>query len=288
VALPQGAWLVEYGHVDRHPAAGFAAGTDGVRGTPFCFAVIARGAAAMLIDAGFSAPFHQRRLSEKYGGGRWIAPARAVARIGIPAAAVTTIVLTHKHFDHAGAVADFGRAEVVLHRTEFERHVRALKDTERFAPELRATDPDLLETLVRGRLRLLDGPAAVGAVRVQPAVDTHTPGSQYAVLDTEEGPLVFPGDNVSVYENVEGDTRRRPPVPLGSLTGPVRNWLALARELTAIVDGDTRRIIPFHDDAVWRRYPTVAFPDRLRVAALTPATPLPSAPPVPAPRPLGG
>ncbi|HEY6493339.1 MAG TPA: MBL fold metallo-hydrolase [Trebonia sp.] len=269
---------MEYGHVARHPAAGFEAGATGAGGTPFCFAVIVAGGTATLIDAGFSAPFHQRRLSDKHGGGRWIAPAAAVARIGIGVEAVRTIVLTHKHFDHAGAVADFPRAEVVLQRAELERHRRALGDSARFAAELRATDPDLLETLARCRLRLLDGPAAVGPVCVRPAADTHTPGSQYAVLDTEEGPLVFPGDNVSVYRNVEGNGRQPPPVPIGSLTGPVRNWLALARELTDLVVGDTRRIIPFHDDAAWLRYPTVTFPDGLRTAALTAPTPLPSVP----------
>jgi N-acyl homoserine lactone hydrolase len=267
---------VEYGHVARHPAAGFLSGAVGVGGTPFCFAVIASHDTVMLVDAGFSAPFHQRRLSGKHGGGQWITPVRAVARLGIPADTVETIVLTHKHFDHAGAVADFPRAEVVLQRTEVERHQRAVTDPARFASELRATDPDLLETLARCRVHLVDGPGTAGPVRLHPAADTHTPGSQYAVLDTAEGPLVFAGDNVSVYRNVEGDGPRQPPVPVGSLTGPVRNWLALARELTAAVGGDTRRVIPFHDDAVWLRYPTMTFPDMLRVAALTSATPLPA------------
>jgi N-acyl homoserine lactone hydrolase len=266
---------VEYGHVARHPAAGFLSGAAGAGGTPFCFAVIASHDTVTLIDAGFSAPFHQRRLSEKHGGGRWITPVRAVARLGIPAGAVATIVLTHKHFDHAGAVADFPRAEVVLQRAEVERHRQAMTDPERFAPELRATDPDLLETLKRCRVRLVDGAGAAGPVRLHPAPDTHTPGSQYAVLDTADGPLVFAGDNVSVYRNIEGDGQRQPPVPIGSLTGPVQNWLTLAAELTAAAGGDTRRVIPFHDDAVWSRYPAVAFPDKLRVAALTPATPLP-------------
>jgi glyoxylase-like metal-dependent hydrolase (beta-lactamase superfamily II) len=273
---PEGAWLVEYGHVARHPAAGFLSGAAGVSGTPFCFAVIAAHGAVTLVDAGFSASFHQRRLAGKHGGGRWISPVGAVARLGLAPDAVGTIALTHKHFDHAGAVADFPGAVVVLQRAELDRHRRAVADPERFAAELKATDPDLLETLARCRVRLVDGPGAAGPVRLHPAADTHTPGSQYAVLDTADGPLVFPGDNVSVYQNLEGDGVREPPLPIGSLTGPVRNWLALAGELTAAAGGDTRRVIPFHDDAAWLRYPTLTFPDGLRVAALTAATPLPS------------
>jgi N-acyl homoserine lactone hydrolase len=273
---PEGAWLVEYGHVARHPAAGFLAGAAGAGGTPFCFAVIASGGTVTLVDAGFSAPFHQRRLAAKHGGGQWISPAGAVARLGFEADEVGAIALTHKHFDHAGAVADFPGAEVVLQRAELDRHRQALTDPARYAAELKATDPDLLETLARGRVRLVDGPGTAGPLRLRPAADTHTPGSQYAVLDTADGPLVFPGDNVSVYQNLEGDGVRPPPLPIGSLTGPVPNWLALAGELTAAAGGDTRRVIPFHDDAAWLRYPTLTFPDTLRVAALTAATPLPA------------
>ncbi len=280
-ALGPSAWLVEYGHVSAHPAAGFVAGATGTRGVPFCFAAIADGsvadgAAVTLVDVGFSAPFHQQRLSAKHGGGRWISPVAALARIGLPAGAVTQVVLTHKHFDHAGAVAEFPAAEVVVQRAELDRHQAALREPERLAAELRATDPDVLEVLGRCRLRLADGAVTAGSLAVVPAFDTHTAGSQYAVLDTPDGPLVFPGDNVSAYENLEGSPGRPGPVPIGSLTGPAANWLALADELVAAAGGDTTRIIPFHDDEAWRRYPGHAFADELRVAELTPATPLPT------------
>jgi N-acyl homoserine lactone hydrolase len=270
------AWLVEYGHVDAHPVSGFVADATGIRGTPFCFAAVKDGTAITLVDVGFSAPFHQQRLSAKYGGGRWVTPVAALARIGIPAAEVKRIVLTHKHFDHAAAVGEFPGAEVVLQQAEIERHEAALREPERLAAELRATDPDLLEVLGRCRLRLVSSAATAGPLTVVPALDTHTAGSQYAVLSTPDGPLVFAGDNVSAYENVEGGAGRKGPIPVGSLNGPVANWMALAGELVAKVAGDTSRIIPFHDDEAWRRYPTIAFPDGLRVAALTPATPLPT------------
>jgi N-acyl homoserine lactone hydrolase len=266
------AWLVEYGHVDAHPVSGFVADAAGTRGTPFCFAAVSDGTAITLVDVGFSAPFHQQRLSAKYGGGRWATPVAALARIGIPAAEVQQIVLTHKHFDHAAAVAEFPGAEVVLQQAELERHKSALREPERLAAELRATDPDLIEVLGRSRLRLVPGATAAGPLAVAPALDTHTAGSQYAVLSTPDGPLVFAGDNVSAYENVEGTAGREGPIPVGSLNGPVANWMALAGDLVATVAGDTSRIIPFHDDEVWQRYPTIAFPDGLRVAALTSAT----------------
>lgn len=271
-------WLVEYGHVDDHPASLLVAGQPpGLRwSVPFCFAAVLVESSLVLIDVGFSSAYHQDRLGAKYSGAVWCSPVAALARIGLSAASVETVVLTHKHFDHAGALVDFPGARVLVRREELDRHLAAVLAPDEFSPAMfRATDPDLLEVLdaraVAGLLTLVDGPCSVLGIDVLPALDTHTPGSQYAVVPTCDGPLIFPGDNVSSYQNVEGGR-----VPIASLTGSVDRWYSLADELVLAAGGDTRRIVPFHDDLVWRRFPAYQFGDGLRVAALTSDTPLPS------------
>jgi glyoxylase-like metal-dependent hydrolase (beta-lactamase superfamily II) len=274
------AWLVEYGHVRDHPANLLIADRPQaeLRAMPFCFAAIVYGSAVVLVDVGFSSEFHQRRLGGKYRDAVWCPPVDALARLGLDPADVDVIVLTHKHFDHVGALPDFPAARVLLRREEYERHRAAVGDPDRFTPAMfRATDPDLLDVLdtraAAGLLTLVTGgepTEPVPGVWLYPALDTHTPGSQYAVLQTATGPLIFPGDNVSAYENIEGVRE-----PIGSLTGPVPRWHALADELVGVACGDTRRIVPFHDDEVWRRFPSFTFADGLHTAALTPATPLP-------------
>jgi N-acyl homoserine lactone hydrolase len=272
------AWLVEYGHVGSHPASLLIAGRPAgeLWTVPFCFAAVDTGTALVLVDVGFSSAHHRDRLGAKYTGAVWCPPVAALRRLGLNPAGVDAVLVTHKHFDHAGALPDFPAARVFLRREEHDAHRAALARPDEAPPSMfRATDPDVLDVLdaraAAGLLTLVDGDGAtVHGIELRPALDTHTPGSQYAVLPTPDGPLFFPGDNVSCYRNIEGGL-----TPITSLTGPEDRWRAWAGELLAAAGGDTGRIVPFHDDEVWGRFRTHTFADGLRAAALTPGTPLP-------------
>ena len=86
----------------------------------------------ILIDSGLPHPYHDDPVAavraDGFGGWLWrvrTAPANSpiaqLARLGLSPADVTHLVVTHTHFDHAGGLADFPEAALVVQRAERER-----------------------------------------------------------------------------------------------------------------------------------------------------------------------
>ncbi len=87
---------------------------------------------AILVDTGLPGAYHDDPVAairaDGFGGWLWRArasadnlPAAQLAGLGLSPANVTHLVVTHTHFDHAGGLADFPDATLVVHRAEKER-----------------------------------------------------------------------------------------------------------------------------------------------------------------------
>jgi glyoxylase-like metal-dependent hydrolase (beta-lactamase superfamily II) len=188
---------------------------------------------------------------------------------------VDAILLTHNHLDHSGCVPQFPRAHVYVQRRELARYQEALALPKRFEFLLRATDPGLsgaLEardrdrrlTYVNGYLPVSDG------IELRPAFDTHTAGSQFALVDNAaDGRWLFAGDNVYTYQNIEGLTGDGVFEPIGTSTGSQAVWLDTIDDALAWVGRDTSRVVPFHEAELFRRFPSREYPDGLHVAELS-------------------
>lgn len=114
--------------------------------------------------------------------------------IGIDPGDVTTVVLTHLHFDHAGAVDRFPNADVLVSRREYWSH-RLLplgsslhRWSDRVEPTLVRYDDDGIGPFDRSE-RVTDD----GAVQVVPTPG-HTPGHQSVIVRQDDGLLFLAGD----------------------------------------------------------------------------------------------
>src|SRR5262249_55587202 len=110
-------------------------------------------------------------------------------------------------------------------------------------------EPEDIERIAAGRLRLLDGNA-----QVVPGVDAfcvggHSPAQTVLRVEGEQGPIVLASDAVHYYEELELER----PFAIVHDLDEMRAGYAIVRELA----GPGGEIVPGHDPDVMRRYPVL-------------------------------
>ncbi len=207
---------------------------------------ISDGASMVIVDLGFTEPVGTRRGRSFLRG-----IDAGLAQIGIDAASVEHVVVTHFHYDHTGNHALFPNARFHVQEAEMAFV------TGRYAgkPAFRhSVEPDDVAAFVRcnyeGRVRFVDGEAEiVPGVRVH-HVGGHTAGMQIVSVQTARGTAVLTSDASHYYANYEQD---RPFNTLHDLPGTYRAFERI-RELAGTPD----LIVPGHDPLVLERLQPVA------------------------------
>lgn len=164
---------------------------------------------------------------------------------------VDTLILTHLHFDHYANARLFGRARVVVNRTEYLSVL--LPENRRYAPRV-GFPRDTIAWLVDEAWERLE--LVAGEVEVLPGlrvVETggHSPGHQIVTVETSEGRVVIPGDAIYVFENLEQD------IPIGYYHD--LDKVSAAMDLIKDLGG---HVLPAHDPAVRERYPEMRIGER--------------------------
>jgi glyoxylase-like metal-dependent hydrolase (beta-lactamase superfamily II) len=196
----------------------------------------------LLIDCGF----HGRAARRKSIDFERTA-VQALHLLGIEPAAISTILLTHLHFDHAGSLSDFPDAVVYLQRSELDYFTGPLM---RFPLCASGLDRDDLAALLAaqqaGRVQLLDTDAEIVAGVRTHHVGGHTPGSQLVSITDAGRRVLLTADAAHLYANLtEG-------VPFPVLHDVPSSCAAF--ELISEMDDDATLVVPGHDGTVRRMF----------------------------------
>jgi glyoxylase-like metal-dependent hydrolase (beta-lactamase superfamily II) len=205
--------------------------------------VIRNAQRTIVVDTGFTHETAERRK-------RSLAhlPADALKAVGVDAAHVTDVIITHLHYDHAGGLAAFPAATFHVQDSEMNFVTGRCMCHPRLRHAFEVEDVvTMIRRLYDGRVHFVDGDETIfPGVSVHRAPG-HTPGLQCVRVETARGAVVLASDACHYYAN---KARQNPFPILVSLPDMIDSWAKLER-LAASPD----HVVPGHDPEVLRLYP---------------------------------
>jgi len=194
-------YAVRYGHRDHVPAweAFHKEHAEPSGGMDYFVWAITDGARTVVVDTGYAEEEGTRR------GRQFLrSPAAGLAEIGIAAADVEDVVLTHFHYDHIGGQALFPKARFWVQEEEMRFYTSPSAIRPAFRGSIYLPDVVSLVTHVyEGRVRFNDGDAeVVPGVRVH-KVGGHTAGMQIVSVATPRETAVLTSDASHYYANMD-------------------------------------------------------------------------------------
>lgn len=211
----------------------------------FVWAVVGQ-SRTWVVDTGFGEPDAVTR------GRRLIrSTADALAVIGVDAAAVTDVIVTHFHYDHIGDLAQFPAARFHVQDREMAYATGRLMTHPTLAHAFTGEHvADLVRLVHGGRVVFHDGDDELTAGLSLHLIGGHTLGLQVVRVATDHGALVLASDASHYYANM--DSQR--PFPIVADVGAmVEGW----RRLRELAD-PAGAVVPGHDPLVLQRYPAAA------------------------------
>jgi glyoxylase-like metal-dependent hydrolase (beta-lactamase superfamily II) len=257
-------YVMEYARSKNQPWVDLISGMyhEGVMDLPFSFIFAQRGDDRVLIDTGFMQDDHSSTFSRKFGIPTWISPLRMLAEIGVDADAISSIFVTHAHFDHMGSIAEFPNAHIYIQKSELLSWYEAFALPKCFSHLTAIVDPDNMRTAldasIAHRVTLIDGDRN----NVLPGIHVrlgsgHTIGQQFVIVETTAGRRVISGDCVYSRRQFTGHNNDGVYVPLNNAVGSVWEQLKTIDKMNDELEGDLSRLVVLHDIERWKGLPVV-------------------------------
>lgn len=199
----------------------------------------------IVVDVGFSAATARKR-----GRTHLRSPGEALSLLGVDAATVPLVVLSHFHYDHVGDLGAFEAARFVVQDREMAFWTGRYASRAEFRHVVEVGDlHDLLQANYDGRLWFVDGDEEIAPGVEVCLIEGHTAGIQAVRVQSARGPVVLAIDASHFYANIDGDA---PFGILHSLAGMYGGFDRLRR-----LAGRNGIIVPGHDPEIMQRFEPV-------------------------------
>jgi glyoxylase-like metal-dependent hydrolase (beta-lactamase superfamily II) len=241
---PWEVFAIRYATVERRASENFIGGDPheaGARMDYFCW-LVRTPSRAFVVDTGFNEAAAKRRKREFLRS-----PVEGLKLLGVDAARVEDVVITHLHYDHVGNFDLFPKARFHLQDRELAfatgRHMA--RPFFSFGYEVEEVVA-MVRNAYAGRIVFHDGDAELAPGLSVHHVGGHTLGLQVVRVHTRIGWIVLASDASHYFANMnEG----RPFPIVADVAEMARGWQRM-RELA----DDPRWIVPGHDPLVMQRW----------------------------------
>jgi glyoxylase-like metal-dependent hydrolase (beta-lactamase superfamily II) len=237
---------IKYAHHDRKAGENFVnAGDLHDTNMPldyFVWAVISP-TRTFVVDTGFNADVAAQR-------GRQLlrCPSEGLKMVGVDAASVEDVIITHMHYDHVGNFDLFPKARFHLQDREMAFATGRSMTKKVFNAAYYVDDVvGMVRQVYAGRVDFHDGDTELAPGLSLHHIGGHTDGLQVIRVWTERGWVVLASDASHLYANMEDVN----PFPIVYHVGEMVDGY---RKLNELADS-TDHIVPGHDPMVMDRYP---------------------------------
>jgi glyoxylase-like metal-dependent hydrolase (beta-lactamase superfamily II) len=241
-------YALSYGVYPNFPVSALLAGADKDRKIDLqmmIWLVKGPGGKNILVDTGC---YHENVVKGK-GITNLIKASEAIAKLGLSAADITDVIITHMHWDHADGMDLFPNAKIWIQKDEYVYYTGLAWQSD---GKHGGIEPDDVLTLVKlnmeHRVNLVGGDNVeiIDGIRVYTG-GRHTFASQYVGVRTTSGTVVIASDNMYLYENLEKHA------PIAQTFDPDSNLKAQDRMKQLATRPDL--IVPGHDPEVFVKFP---------------------------------
>jgi glyoxylase-like metal-dependent hydrolase (beta-lactamase superfamily II) len=215
--------------------------------------VLRREGETILVDTGYEKSEADRR-------GRPISmdPREALKPLGIAAADVDKVIVTHLHYDHAGGLALFPNAKLYLQEAEMAFATGpCMCDPTIVAPFTADHVCEAVKRVYSGKVEFINGDAEIADGLTLHCIGGHSKGLQSVRVRTEAGYLCLASDAAHYYENVFA--KKLFPIVVD------RDAMLAGFERLKELATKPELIIPGHDPLVRAHFPSTIAPHIFRL-----------------------